>query len=569
SVPAALYRPRAAVTVPIVTARACARCHDLSSPRDAAASCLVAGQDGLGRARPTVCFDEHRPAGREAGAAAARSAAWEAARAVASLAPLAPATAAAGRLQPWLWIGLAAIAALLAWSGTRVRDRMRRSRNRPAVAATPPAAARLPVINAATCLGCYACVDACPFDVLEVRRYVATVARPADCCGLTLCEQRCPNASLVMSAAPAPDRAATPAATPIATAITAPTTAPALGESLESREVPGLFLAGDVTGMALIRNAINQGAQAVRTIAAAGRARDRPDHVLDLVIVGAGPAGLSAALEAQALRLRYLVLEQASVADSIRSFPRGKLVLDPDLPLIGRLWLAETTKEELLSRWLHAVRRERPAIREGQRVTSIERTADGFAVASVSADGRPSIDRAARVLLAVGRRGTPRRLPIDVPPAWSDRVHYSLADARSFAGQRVLVVGMGDVAMEAALALSRQPGTEVAVSYRGDDFRRGKARNIAEVRRRAAAGALRLLWRTELRRLEPGRALLASPDGTAALPCDAVLAFIGSIPPESLLRAAGMESGEIPPESRPLNPVEPASCRDGPEEARS
>jgi thioredoxin reductase (NADPH) len=326
--------------------------------------------------------------------------------------------------------------------------------------------------------------------------------------------------------------------------------------------VPGLYLAGDVTGTALIRNAINQGAHAARSIAAR---RSACASSLDLVIVGAGPAGLSAALEAQALGLRTLVLEQGSVADSIRSFPRGKLVLDPDLPVDSRLWLAETTKEELLARWLQIVRRERPAVREGQRVTGIAREAGEFAITARSADGTHTY-RAARVLLAVGRRGTPRRLPIDVPPAWRDRVHYSLADARSFAGRRVLVVGLGDVAMEAAVALSRQPGTQVSVSYRGDDFRRGKARNIAELRRRAAAGAVRLLWRTELCALEAAdRAILSSPPGPISVRCDALLVFIGSIAHDSLLRAAGL--AETGPVAETLSAHEPPGHP--PEEARS
>jgi thioredoxin reductase len=148
--------------------------------------------------------------------------------------------------------------------------------------------------------------------------------------------------------------------------------------------------------------------------------------------------------------------------------------------------------------------------------------------------------RARRVVLAIGRRGTPRRLPIEVPPAWADRVHYSLADARSFAGQRVLVVGLGDVAMESAVALSRQAGTRVAVSYRGRDFRRGKARNIEETRRRALAGALRMCFDTEVARFESGRVILRGPAGETAIDCDAVLVMIGTIPPVDLLVQVGL-----------------------------
>lgn len=487
---AGLYRPRAPVTVPLVSAAACAGCHDLSSPRDPVAACL--GQSA------TVCFDEHRAAGDEG---AARSAAWEAAREVAATsAPPAPSRRHAG---PWLWLALGALVSGATLGGTRLRRR--RPPSAPAAPIRPPEVVRLPTINTSTCIGCRACVDACPYDVLELRRYVAVVARPADCCGLTLCEQKCPNGSLVMG-----DGVPLQGQIPVT-------------DSLESREVPGLYLAGDVTGMPLIRNAINQGAHAVAAIAAGLTSRDER---LDLVIVGAGPAGLSAALAARARHLRTLVLEQGSVAESIRSFPRGKLVFDQplDLPVVGPLWLAESSKEELLGRWLRIVRQEELPIREGVRVTAIERDGkDGFAV--TTSEGKTM--RARRVLLATGRRGSPKKLDLAIPPAFADHVHYALADAESFAGRRVLVVGLGDVAMETAIALSRQAGTRVTVSYRGAEFRRGKARNIAEMRRRAAAGSLRICFETEVARLDAGRAVLRGRAGELEIPCDSVFVMIG------------------------------------------
>ncbi len=490
---AGLYHPRAPVTVPLVPVAACAGCHDASSPRDPIAACRSGGI--------AVCFDEHRVSGDEA---AARSAAWEAAREIAAT-TVAPPAAPRGHAGPWLWLGVGALVSGAALGGTR-RLRRRRATPPPAAPIKPPEVVRLPTINTSTCIGCSACVDACPYDVLELRRYVAVVARPADCCGLTLCEQKCPNGSLVMGDG-----------VPVEGQV-------AVTDALESREVPGLYLAGDVTGMPLIRNAINQGAHAVAAIADGLTARD--ESRLDLVIVGAGPAGLSAALAARARHLRTLVLEQGSVAESIRSFPRGKLVFDQplDLPLVGPLWLAESSKEELLGRWLRIVRQEELPIREGVRVTAIERDgADGFAV--TTSEGKTV--RARRVLLATGRRGSPRKLDVPIPPAFADHVHYSLADAESFAGRRVLVVGLGDVAMETAIALSRQAGTQVTVSYRGPEFRRGKSRNIAEMRRRAASSTLRICFETEVARLEPGRAVLRGRAGEVEIPCDSVFVMIG------------------------------------------
>ena len=451
--------------VALVELAACATCHDPSRANDPMAHCVLAGH--LEPDAPVVCFDEHTPLLVAAGTE--RAALWELSREAAALPgpdPLAPARRSAG--GPWWWLGLSFGAAGLGWGGARAWGRRRNrlelvASNSAAAAGATPAASlrpaerrRLPTIDATTCIGCSACVDACPYDVLEVRAYVAVVARPDDCCGLTLCEQRCPNGSLVIfEGERIPEL-------------------PRMDDQLAATDVDGVYLAGDVTGLPLIRNAINQGAHAVSAIAAslpAGAGRTDPNR-LDLVIVGAGPAGISAALEAKRLGLRYLVLEQDSAAASIRSFPRGKLVFDQPLgmPMVGDLWLRESSKEELLGKWLRIIHSQDLQIREGVRVHGCERAGPGRAGLTILATGpgdEPLRLDAARVLLAFGRRGTPRKLEVAIPDVMLDHVHYSLADAVSFAGRRVIVVGLGDVAMEAAIGLAHQADTRVLISYRG------------------------------------------------------------------------------------------------------
>jgi thioredoxin reductase len=493
--------------LPLIARQRCSACHDLERPGDPAAHCFsVTGAKSL-------CFDEHirTPAGHAALAEAARG--------------VAQSDAASGRspsLARTAWqLGMAFGLGLIALVFVRRRGR------RPLgdAAAEPPSAPRkrLPVIDAARCLGCGACVEACPHDVLQVSRHVALVARPDACCGLALCAERCPNGSLSLSEGELV------------------TDAPSLSDELESLSEPGVFLAGDVTGQSLIRTAMKQGARAAqavrRSLAREPRARDGSVH--DLVIVGAGPAGLSAALEAQKLGLRAVVLEQGRVAESIQSFSRDKIVLDAgvvaeDLPL----WVGECHKDELVRRWLRAVHGARLDLREQTRVDSWCKRADGgcFELRLAGDTAAPLLAR--RVLLAFGRRGSPRKLELPIPAGAESRVHYSLSDARSFGGQRVVIVGLGDSAMEAAAALAQQSGTSVDVIHRASEHRRGKRRNIAEFRRLCDAGRVRVHWSTEVAALTAEEVVLRSDASEHALGYDALFVLIGGARNDDLLPRA-------------------------------
>jgi thioredoxin reductase len=263
--------------------------------------------------------------------------------------------------------------------------------------------------------------------------------------------------------------------------------------------------------------------------------RDRPVvSNVDLVVIGAGPAGLAAGLEAKRRGIDVVVLEQSSIAESIRRYSRDKLVLDTqpsttdDLPL----FVGDSSKEELLRRWSREVRARGLDVRERVRVGSIESSADdAFVVRASGPSGADLTMSCRRVIVATGRRGSPRKLDAAVPEAALARVHYELSDARAFAGRRVVVVGLGDVAMETALALALVPGTTVLVIHRGGGFSRGRQTNVERIGRLVAEGRIGIVFHTQVRAIGVERLVLDADGRERAIAYDALFVHIGAEAP--------------------------------------
>lgn len=415
---------------------------------------------------------------------------------------------------------------LLIWAAYLGRFRWREVRSLAVLHAareaglTEPASLH-PVVDPLRCSGCGSCVQACPeqpeHHVLGLIGGKARLVSPSDCIGHGACRTACPEGAITL----------------VFGTERRGVTIPLLSPDFETN-VSGLYIAGELGGMGLIRNALTQGRQAIEAINAS---RPRPGPgALDVVIVGAGPAGLAAAITAQAHGLRYRVLEQDSLGGSVFHYPRGKLVMTGParLPLVGRIRIRTTAKEELLAFWQRLEQKLGLEISYQQRVTAIERTAPGgFRVVTTT-----GAHEAARVLLAIGRRGTPRRL--GVPGEELPKVVYRLVDPEQYAGRRVLVVGGGDSALEAAASVAEAGAEMVTLSYRGAVFDRAKGPNRARVAEAERGGRLRILLPSQIRTIAAESVALDHAGQPVELPNDAVIVCAGGVLPGEFLQSVGV-----------------------------
>jgi len=404
----------------------------------------------------------------------------------------------------------------------RVEHRSVTARQRSAAAGLAEPASLHPVIDTVRCIGCGSCVKACPeqpeHHVLGLIGNKAQLVSPSDCIGHGACRSACPVDAITLvfgSAQRGID-------------------IPLLSPSFEST-VPGIFIAGELGGMGLIRNALSQGMQAVNAIHK-HRPRTRGAGALDLLIVGAGPAGFAASLTALSHGLKFATIEQDSLGGCVFQYPRAKMVMTSPvtLPLVGRLRFGHTSKEALLEFWRGVERKMNLPMHYGERVESIGREGGGFLVRTTRGE-----HRAASVLLAIGRRGTPRKL--DVPGEELPKVVYRLVDPEQYKGQDVLVVGGGDSALEAAASVAENGGRQVTLSYRGDAFSRAKPRNRERVATAARSGRLQVLLESQVRRIEPSSVVLAFQGRELELANDAVIVSVGGILPAEFLQKVGVQ----------------------------
>jgi thioredoxin reductase/ferredoxin len=386
--------------------------------------------------------------------------------------------------------------------------------------------AQHPHIDMNYCIGCQTCTTVCPEgDVLAMLGGKAAIVNGYKCIGHGLCAEACPVGAITMVMASPSMSADLPHLTP-----------------QHESNIPNLFIIGELGGLALIKNAVNQGRESIDTIAeriSTNAARKNGTGVYDVLIVGAGPAGISASLRAIEKKLNYITLERDEIGGTVAKYPRQKLVMTSpvEFPMYGKFNKLQLSKENLLAFWDMVLNRSDFNVVTGEKVENICRDPQGiFTITSAN-----STYHARAVVLALGRTGEPRKL--GVKGEQLPKVMYRLIEADHYINKKILVIGGGDSAVEAAMGLAYQVGNQVTLSYRQERFSRIKDRNAKRMDEFIRSGKIKVLFQSTPHEFRPESVILDVNGRVEEIPNDFVWIFAGGIPPNDFLKKIGVELG--------------------------
>ncbi len=377
-----------------------------------------------------------------------------------------------------------------------------------------------PKVDRSICIGSGGCVNTCPEKtILGMVDNKSTTICASQCVGHGACAQQCPVGAITLVFGSERRGVDIPDVSP----------------NFESN-VKRLYIAGELGGMGLIKNAVNQGQQAVGYIK-----KDLVEHryskpdCYDLVIVGSGPAGLSASLKAKKEKLNFVTLErEEQLGGSILSYPRYKVVMTSpfNIPYFGKLKKTEITKEELMELWLDIVHKTSLKISLNEQVESAKKSGDTFVIKTARREIKSRY-----LLLCVGRRGIPKKL--DVPGEKSGKVMYRLLEPERYCDNNVVVVGGGDSAVEASMALAEN-NARVTLSYRKDQFTRIKQANLDKLENAVNSEKIDLLLGSNVIEISDQHVTLSQNGNSSKVANDFVFIFAGGEPPSKFLNDVGV-----------------------------
>lgn len=374
-----------------------------------------------------------------------------------------------------------------------------------------------PFIDPNICIGGAACVSACPEkDIIGIVNGKGVLINASNCVGHGACFHACPVEAISLK---------------IGTEKRG-VDLPHVNQNFETN-IKGIFIAGELGGMGLIKNSVEQGKQAVENINASIEKNHSAKY--DIVIIGAGPAGISASLQAQKLGLKFKTLEQDSLGGTVFNFPRKKVVMTSpmDLPGHGKVKLFETSKTELLELWRTVMDNNKITIQENTKVSEIKKEGNNFIVVAQSGENFETN----RVLLAIGRRGSPRKL--NTKGEELEKVAYRLLEPELISEKNILVVGGGDSAIENALLLA--PENNVTLSYRSENFNRLKPKNLVNIKKAIEQKLIRMEFSSVVNSISENEVILSKNEAEIKLENDLVYIFAGGELPTQFLKKSGIE----------------------------